>query len=58
MCDTSKATIDELKYLRKSLLYRFNYVPATDKRRNEYRLQVNAIARELVRRTGDKRWKL
>ena len=58
MCDVSKATVDELKLLRKYLLLRFDDTSKDDPRRNNYRRYVNLIALELVRRTGDNRWKL
>jgi|DEB0MinimDraft_3_1074331.scaffolds.fasta_scaffold03548_5 hypothetical protein len=50
-------TIDDLKVMRKYLLYLYATGGANDPKHHEIGMQLDRICYELVRRTGDSKWK-
>jgi len=58
MYDISKVTTEDLRFLRRFLLYRFATLEQDDDRKNECRLLCDKVSHELVQRTGDSKYKL
>ena len=55
LCDL---TIEDLRHLRRWLLYRYVYTDPKSTIHHSIGEKVDLVSLELVRRTGDKKWKL
>lgn len=58
MLEFSEVETEDLKLIRRFLLWRYAFTTPTDPKHYQYGRQADDVGRELVKRTGDQRWKL